>query len=292
MLNLALWLKKNAFKAGPGADLPAVADGHRHRDVPLGPQPAAQGHARGAAGRRRGVVPKRQKQRDLHKAFLRCHDPTNWPLLREALQRMGRVDLIGNGPECLVPAGKGMGMSEGKSGGDAKGKGAPKGDSAPGSVKTGGGGKAKTPAEIVRIGRAPGRARLSVKGRMAAKHKLSANDKAAVLRKAAAKEKAAAREKSEAKGKPVGRELRVVGRPAADTAERGAAETGRGRARDNAHKSSGRSSNTSSIKSSRKTSPQKPSTTRSGPGGNRGGATGGGGSASPPKRGRPRGRSR
>jgi len=24
----------------------------------------------------------------LHKAFLRYHDPENWPLLREALQRM------------------------------------------------------------------------------------------------------------------------------------------------------------------------------------------------------------
>ncbi len=42
--------------------------------------------------------------RRLHKAFLRYHDPDNWPMLREALQRMGRADLIGNGRQQLVPA--------------------------------------------------------------------------------------------------------------------------------------------------------------------------------------------
>jgi hypothetical protein len=42
-------------------------------------------------------------QRQLHKAFLRYHDPKNWDVLRKALKRMGRSDLIGNGEECLVP---------------------------------------------------------------------------------------------------------------------------------------------------------------------------------------------
>ena len=42
--------------------------------------------------------------RRLHKAFLRYHDPDNWPLLREALQRMGRADLIGPGKDKLVPS--------------------------------------------------------------------------------------------------------------------------------------------------------------------------------------------
>jgi hypothetical protein len=42
--------------------------------------------------------------RKLHKAFLRYHDPENWPLLREALRRMGRADLIGNGHRHLVPS--------------------------------------------------------------------------------------------------------------------------------------------------------------------------------------------
>ena len=31
-------------------------------------------------------IPKRLRQRRLHKAFLRYHDPENWPLLREALK--------------------------------------------------------------------------------------------------------------------------------------------------------------------------------------------------------------
>jgi hypothetical protein len=49
-------------------------------------------------------VPKGLKVRRLHKAFLRYHDPNNWPILREALKRMGRADLIGNGKQHLIPA--------------------------------------------------------------------------------------------------------------------------------------------------------------------------------------------
>jgi hypothetical protein len=44
------------------------------------------------------------RQRKLHKAFLRYHDPENWPVLREALKAMGRADLIGNGKRQLIPA--------------------------------------------------------------------------------------------------------------------------------------------------------------------------------------------
>jgi hypothetical protein len=42
-------------------------------------------------------------QRKLHKAFLRYHDPNNWPLLREVLRKMGRAELIGNGKHQLIP---------------------------------------------------------------------------------------------------------------------------------------------------------------------------------------------
>ena len=42
--------------------------------------------------------------RRTHKAFLRYHDPENWELLRTALKRMGRGDLIGSGVKQLVPA--------------------------------------------------------------------------------------------------------------------------------------------------------------------------------------------
>jgi len=48
-------------------------------------------------------TPKKGSIRRLHKAFLRYHDPENWPMLREALQAMGRRDLIGNGKHHLVP---------------------------------------------------------------------------------------------------------------------------------------------------------------------------------------------
>ena len=43
------------------------------------------------------------RQRRLHKAFLRYHDPDNWPMLRKALQRLGRANLIGNGEHHLIP---------------------------------------------------------------------------------------------------------------------------------------------------------------------------------------------
>ena len=61
-------------------------------------------------------VPKGANARKLHKAFLRYHDANNWPLLRKALKRMGRADLIGNGKRQLIPAWqpKGTGDVEGE----------------------------------------------------------------------------------------------------------------------------------------------------------------------------------
>ena len=48
-------------------------------------------------------TPRLAKIRRLHKALLRYHDPVNWESIREGLQRMGRSDLIGSGPQHLVP---------------------------------------------------------------------------------------------------------------------------------------------------------------------------------------------
>ena len=48
-------------------------------------------------------IVKGARQRRLHKAFLRYHDPENWPILRQALKDMGRADLIGSGKRQLVP---------------------------------------------------------------------------------------------------------------------------------------------------------------------------------------------
>lgn len=99
MLNLALWLKKNGFKPDQVQSfLPtpmALATTMWHTGMnPL--------RKVGAGGERVEVV-RAGRQRTLHKAFLRYHDPANWALLRRALREMGRADLIGNGPEQLIP---------------------------------------------------------------------------------------------------------------------------------------------------------------------------------------------
>ncbi len=99
MLKLALWLKKNNFRLDQVQTfLPtpmALATTMYHsRKNPLRKVSADSEVVETA---RAGKI------RKLHKAFLRWHDPENWPLLREGLMRMGRADLIGNGPNCLVP---------------------------------------------------------------------------------------------------------------------------------------------------------------------------------------------
>ena len=50
------------------------------------------------------VVPKGDKQRRLHKALLRYHDPANWPLIRQALEAMGKKHLIGSRRDCGASA--------------------------------------------------------------------------------------------------------------------------------------------------------------------------------------------
>ncbi len=100
MLNLALWLKHNGFRADQvQAFLPspmsiATAMYHSGKDTLRKVSRTAEDIA----------IPKSFKQRRLHKAFLRYHDPKNWPLLREALKDMGRSDLIGNGKQHLIPS--------------------------------------------------------------------------------------------------------------------------------------------------------------------------------------------
>jgi hypothetical protein len=58
-------------------------------------------------------IVKGDRRRRLHKAFLRYHDPNNWPLLREALKEMGRADLIGNGKHQLIPKNQPTGTGDG-----------------------------------------------------------------------------------------------------------------------------------------------------------------------------------
>jgi uncharacterized radical SAM protein YgiQ len=103
MMNLALWLKKNGFRAD--------------QVQTFYPSPMATATAMYHSGRntlrkvRRELKPedgvdivRGERRRRLHKAFLRYHDPNNWPVLRDALKSMGRADLIGNGKHHLVPS--------------------------------------------------------------------------------------------------------------------------------------------------------------------------------------------
>jgi radical SAM superfamily enzyme YgiQ (UPF0313 family) len=119
MMELALWLKRNGFRADqvqnflPSPMATATAMYHSGRN-PL---------RRVRADSERVVVPRGLRVRRLHKAFLRYHDANNWPLLRQALKRMGRADLIGNGKRHLVPSWqpKGTGdQSEGRRRGPEK----------------------------------------------------------------------------------------------------------------------------------------------------------------------------
>ena len=100
MMNLAIWLKKNGFRAD--------------QVQTFLPSPMATASAMYYTGKNPlkrvshdsedVVTTKNLKARRLHKAFLRYHDPKNWPLLRDALKRLGREDLIGNGKRHLIPS--------------------------------------------------------------------------------------------------------------------------------------------------------------------------------------------
>jgi uncharacterized radical SAM protein YgiQ len=100
MMELALWLKRNGFRAD--------------QVQTFLPSPMATATAMYYSGKNplhkvthdseRVFAAKGLKKRRLHKAFLRYHDPDNWPLLRQALKSMGRSDLIGNGKRHLVPS--------------------------------------------------------------------------------------------------------------------------------------------------------------------------------------------
>ena len=114
MMNLALWLKRHKYRADqvqtflPSPLAVATAMYHTGQN-PL--RPIRRG-ASEAVDAIKGL-----RQRRLHKAFLRYHDAENWPMLREALKRMGRADLIGPGKHQLIPiwqpAGTGLSGGEG-----------------------------------------------------------------------------------------------------------------------------------------------------------------------------------
>lgn len=99
MMNLAVWLKKNGFRAdqvqtfypSPMATATAMYHSNKNPLKKVTRDSEAVDIVRG------------ERRRRLHKAFLRYHDANNWPVLREALKSMGRADLIGNGKHHLIP---------------------------------------------------------------------------------------------------------------------------------------------------------------------------------------------
>jgi uncharacterized radical SAM protein YgiQ len=105
MMNLALWLKNNNFRLDqvqafvPTPMAMATTMWHTRRN-PL---------KRVARTSEKVDVVREAARRRLHKAFLRYHDPDNWPMLRDALVNMGRSDLIGYQKHCLIPTNQPVG---------------------------------------------------------------------------------------------------------------------------------------------------------------------------------------
>ena len=99
MMNLAIWLKRNGFRADqvqafyPSPMATATTMYHTAKD----PLHKVTRDSEGVE------IVKSGKQRKLHKAYLRYHDPKNWALLRQSLKDLGREDLIGHGSQCLIP---------------------------------------------------------------------------------------------------------------------------------------------------------------------------------------------
>ena len=100
MVNLALWLKERDFKLDqvqnfyPSPMANATTIYHTEMNSLKNINKANDEVV---------PVPKGERQRRLHKAILRYHDPKGWPQIREALIKMGLSHLIGRSKGCLVP---------------------------------------------------------------------------------------------------------------------------------------------------------------------------------------------
>ena len=122
MMNLSLWLKRNDFRVDqvqtfyPSPMALATAMYHSGRN-PLKKLMYKRGE--------KIFVAKNLEQRRLQKAFLRYHDEKNWAYLRASLIKMNRAELIGDGPNQLVPAEKSMNRRGSQSAGRRGATGAP-----------------------------------------------------------------------------------------------------------------------------------------------------------------------
>ncbi|MBU2893448.1 YgiQ family radical SAM protein [Colwellia sp. D2M02] len=104
MVNLALWLKSNDFKLDQVQNFypSPLANATTLYHTELN---SLRNITKKNIAKEGGTisVPKGTIQRRLHKAILRYHDPVNWPIIRQALTKMGLSKLIGSAPNCLVP---------------------------------------------------------------------------------------------------------------------------------------------------------------------------------------------
>jgi len=100
MMSLSLWLKQNNFRVDQVQNFypSPMASATTMYFTGKNPLKPLKRHAEETI-----FSAKSKEQRTLHKAFLRYHDPENWPMLRKALRRMGRSELIGSTEACLVP---------------------------------------------------------------------------------------------------------------------------------------------------------------------------------------------
>ena len=149
MMNLAIWLKKNGFRADqvqtfyPSPMATATAMYHTNRN-PL---------RKITRDSETVDIVRGDKRRRLHKAFLRYHDANHWPLLRDALKAMGRADLIGNGKHHLIPTFQPM--TDGSYVGARRKNSSVVGSKVKG--RTGGSTSAASPASPQRVAAQPGR---------------------------------------------------------------------------------------------------------------------------------------
>ncbi|HCH32363.1 MAG TPA: hypothetical protein DE045_05450, partial [Oceanospirillaceae bacterium] len=100
MVNLALWLKTNKFRLDQVQNFypSPMCNATTMYYTEVNPLKKITRESE------RVSIPRGIKQRRLHKAILRYHDPKNWAQIRDALTEMGMKKLIGKGPTCLVPA--------------------------------------------------------------------------------------------------------------------------------------------------------------------------------------------
>ena len=94
MVELALWLKQNGKRPRQVQDFIPTPMSMAACMYFTGIDPMKMEPVYVATGLR---------EKRLQKALLLYWNPEHWPLAREALQQAGREDIIGRGPDCLVP---------------------------------------------------------------------------------------------------------------------------------------------------------------------------------------------